>query len=197
MHKNLFFLGYLIVSSIQMGSNIDYAIVISSRYTELRKTIGRKEAIIEALNFSFPTIITSGSMMILAGVFIARMTSDPCIAGIGECLARGTGISIILVMFILPQLLVFGDKFIKLTTFDINKPVRMRNESGTIMVNGAIRGVVNGTVVGYMNAVVHGDVGAVLLSGSMEKTKEQALSSQDESPQAAIDEKAEEEKIDG
>ncbi|MBR6325363.1 MAG: MMPL family transporter, partial [Lachnospiraceae bacterium] len=175
MHANLFFMGYLIVSSIQMGANIDYAIVISSRYTDLRKTMGRKESIIESLNFAFPTIITSGSMMILAGVFIGRMTSDPCIAGIGECLARGTSISVVLVMFVLPQILLIGDSIIARTAFDISMPIRTREEVGTVMVNGAIRGIVNGTVIGSMNAVVHGEVKAVMVSGTMENAEETIL----------------------
>ena len=64
-HDYMFFLGYLIVSSIQMGANIDYAIVIASRYTELRGTMGKRDAIIETMNLSFPTIITSGTMMLL------------------------------------------------------------------------------------------------------------------------------------
>ena len=179
-HQNLFFMGYLIVSSIQMGANIDYAIVISSRYLELRHehrdaaghrvpAADRREAITEALNFAFPTIITSGSMMTLAGVFIGQMTSDPCIAGIGQCLGRGTMISILLVMFVLPQILLIGDRIIEKTAFDVEMPVRMREESGTVVVNGTIRGTVNGTVIGVMNAIVRGDVNAVIVSGSMEK----------------------------
>ncbi|MCR5178089.1 MAG: MMPL family transporter [Lachnospiraceae bacterium] len=184
MHENLFFMGYLIVSSIQMGANIDYAIVISSRYTDLRKTMERKEAIIESLNFAFPTIITSGSMMILAGVFIGRMTSDPCIAGIGECLGRGTTISVFLVMFVLPQILLIGDRIIAKTAFDISTPVRTREEYGTVVVNGAIRGTVNGTVIGTMNAIVRGEVKAVVVSGSMENASHEILK-----PAQAIDEK--------
>ncbi|MCR4762566.1 MAG: MMPL family transporter [Lachnospiraceae bacterium] len=175
MKENLFFMGYLIVSSIQMGANIDYAIVISSRYTDLRKTMGRKEAIIDSLNFAFPTIITSGSMMILAGVFLSQITSDPCIAGIGECLARGTSISVVLVMFVLPQILLIGDRIIAVTAFDISMPIRMREEYGTVVVNGAIRGTVNGTVIGAMNAVVHGEVKAVMVSGTMESAEQSIL----------------------
>ncbi|MCR5094418.1 MAG: MMPL family transporter [Lachnospiraceae bacterium] len=175
MHENLFFMGYLIVSSIQMGANIDYAIVISSRYTDLRKTMDRREAIIESLNFAFPTIITSGSMMILAGVFIGQMTSDPCIAGIGQCLGRGTTISVFLVMFVLPQILLVGDRIIAATAFDVSMPVRTREEKGTVMVNGAIRGTVNGTVIGTMNAVVRGEVKAVVVSGTMENASREVL----------------------
>lgn len=168
----LFFMGYLIVSSIQMGANIDYAIVISSRYTECRKMQDRKSSIIEALNFSFPTIITSGSMMILAGVFIGQMTSDACIAGIGQCLGRGTMISVILVMFVLPQILLIGDGLIAKTTFEIERPIKTKEESGTVVINGAIRGTINGTVIGTMNAVVRGDVKAMVVSGSIGKVND-------------------------
>ncbi len=171
-HDKLFFMGYLIVSSIQMGANIDYAIVISSRYTECRKMQDRKSSIIEALNFSFPTIITSGSMMILAGVFIGQMTSDACIAGIGQCLGRGTMISVILVMFVLPQILLIGDGLIAKTTFEIERPIKTKEESGTVVINGAIRGTINGTVIGTMNAVVRGDVKAMVVSGSIGKVND-------------------------
>ncbi len=172
IHEKVFFMGYLIVSSIQMGANIDYAIVISSRYIECRKTQDRRDAIIESLNFGFPTIVTSGSMMILAGVFIGQMTSDACIAGIGECLGRGTMISVILVMFVLPQILIVGDTLIAKTTFEIERPIKTREESGTVVINGAIRGTINGTVIGTMNAVVRGDVKAMVVSGSIAKAKD-------------------------
>ncbi len=121
------------------------------------------------MNFSFPTIITSGSMMILAGVFIGQMTSDACIAGIGQCLGRGTMISVILVMFVLPQILLIGDGLIAKTTFEIERPIKTKEESGTVVINGAIRGTINGTVIGTMNAVVRGDVKAMVVSGSIGK----------------------------
>ena len=171
--SKLFFICELIVSSIQMGANIDYAIVISSRYIGNRETMDKKEAISEAINFAFPTMLTSGSMMIFAGLSIGFMTSDACIAGIGQCLARGTAISLVLVLFVLPQLLTAGDRFIKFTTFDIARPIRTRDETGTVRVNGMISGVVNGTVVGSMNAIVRGEVKAVIVSGSMEHITEE------------------------
>ncbi len=74
--KNVFFLSSMIVSSIQMGANIDYAIVISGRFMELKDKMPKKEAIIETMNFAFPTIVTSGTMLALAGIFIGQMSSD-------------------------------------------------------------------------------------------------------------------------
>lgn len=106
----IYFLGYLVVSAIQMGATIDYAIVITSRYTELRQTIADKRtAVIETLNQCFATIITSGSIMVLAGFTIGTMASDSVICSLGSTLGRGALISIILVMLVLPQLLYACD----------------------------------------------------------------------------------------
>ena len=93
MGTNLYFMGYLIVSSIQMGANIDYAIVIATRFNELKDKMEHKQAMIETINFAFPTILTSGTIMTVSGILIGQMTSDACIVGIGQCLGRGTIIS--------------------------------------------------------------------------------------------------------
>lgn len=165
--SNLFFLGYLIVSSIQMGANIDYAIVISGRFMELKNTMSKRDAIIETMNFAFPTIITSGSMLALAGILIGRLTSDAAIYGIGQCLGRGTIISIIIVMFVLPQILLLGEKIIDKTAFVVSSPIHLQHEAGLVRVDGRINGQVNGVLVGEFHGLIRGDVNAVMVSGSM------------------------------
>ena len=112
----VFFLCYLIVSAIQMGANIDYAIVVSSRYRELRETMDKREAIIETLNLAFPTVITSGLMMVCAGLLIGFGVSQCIIAGMGYYVGTGTSISLILILFALPQVLLLGDQFVSATT---------------------------------------------------------------------------------
>lgn len=172
----LFFLGYLIVSSIQMGANIDYAIVIASRYTELRKTMGRRDSIIDTMNLSFPTIITSGTMMAVAGMLIGNMTSDCAIYGIGLCLGRGTIISLFITMFVLPQILLVGDTIIEKTAFVMNVPIKTMQFEGATRINGVMRGRINGTIIGNVNAVVRGDISAFVDIGKVEKlTDEEAL----------------------
>ncbi|WP_022776184.1 efflux RND transporter permease subunit [Butyrivibrio sp. AE2015] len=166
-HDNLFFLGYLIVSSIQMGANIDYAIVIAGRYTELRQTMGKRDAIIDTMNLSFPTIITSGTMLAVAGTLIGKMTSDCAIYGIGKCLGRGTIISILITMFVLPQILLVGDKVIELTAFVMNVPLSTKQRSGTMRIDGAIRGHIDGNITGVVHAVVKGNVSAFIENGDV------------------------------
>ena len=168
IHTPLYFMGYLIVSSIQMGANIDYAIVIATRYNELRDKMDHKTAMIETLNFAFPTILTSGTIMTVAGTLIGQMTSDACIVGIGQCLGRGTIISIFLVLFVLPQILLVGGKLVDKTSFSMHHVVLHTNTaSGRVRVNGMVQGEVNGSVAGTMNAVVDGNVHLTVLSGKI------------------------------
>lgn len=173
MHSNLFFLSYLVVSSIQMGANIDYAIVISSRYMDLKKKMPPHKAIIMALNQAFPTIITSGSMLASAGLLIGFMSSDPTVASIGICLGRGTILSIFLVMFVLPEILLLGDKVIERTMFAIKPPELSHEVEGSVRVNGHIRGYVSGTIDAKVQGVIHGEVHAIVdTEGKKEKPKE-------------------------
>lgn len=163
----LFFMSYLVVSSIQMGANIDYAIVIASRYQELKNTMPHEQAIIETMNFAFHTIITSGSILACAGTLIGMMTSEVAIVGIGQSLGRGTIISILLVMFVLPQILLIGGEIVDKTSFTMRKANLAKvNSSGHVWVDGVVYGQVNGYVKGILRGEVTGDVDLNLLSGS-------------------------------
>ena len=165
--ESLYFLGYLIVNSIQMGANIDYAIVISSHYTDLKKVMRPKEAIVTALNESFPTIFTSGSILASAGILISVLTTNPVIAAIGTCLGRGTIISMLLVLFVLPQILILGDTIIERTSFEMKGVAGMtRTASGTMHINGRVRGYINGVVDADINGVLHGQFSANVATGT-------------------------------
>lgn len=170
--QNVFFLSYLVVSSIQMGANIDYAIVISGRFMELKNKMPKKDAIIETLNFAFPTIITSGTMMVLAGFFIGQMSSNGAVSGIGQCLARGTVLSIITVMFVLPQILLVGEKIIDKTSFAVSIPLKLERTSGLMRVDGLVQGQINGTVTGELHGFVRGEANLFVSMGKLEKQAE-------------------------
>ena len=109
------FMVYLVASAIQMGCNVDYAIVVASHYTEARADQGPREAMITALNLAFPTIITSGTMLISAGLLIGARVSSGAVAGMGRFVGVGSLITVFLVLFVLPQLLLLGDTFVRRT----------------------------------------------------------------------------------
>ena len=91
---------------------------------------------------------------------IGNLTSEPVIAGIGESLGRGTVISIFLVMFVLPQILLVGTAFIDRTSFSMPGVGVGEHKalSGKVFVNGMVRGQIHGTVRGQICAMVDGDV---------------------------------------
>ena len=143
---NLFFFVYLIVSAIQMGATIDYTIVITNRYQELKQTTDKKTAVIESLNQSFPTILTSGSILAIAGFLIGGVVGDPLIATLGSCLGRGVLISIASVMLVLPALLMIFDKWLDKTKFKPRKKLQLprRNKPANAQsdtVNGEVNNV--------------------------------------------------------
>ena len=193
-NKNLFFMSYLIVSSIQMGANIDYAIVISGRFMELKDKMSKRDAIIETMNFAFPTIVTSGSMLALAGIFIGKMSSDGAICGIGQCLGRGTILSIIIVMFVLPQILLLGEKIIDKTSFAVSIPLKLERTSGLMRVDGIVQGQINGTIIGEVHGFVRGDASLFVNMGKLEQREddgsdlESLLQKEEESGEAEVTE---------
>lgn len=162
---NIFFLSYLVVNAIQMGATIDYAIVITSRYMDLKKTMPIQEAMILALNQAFPTIITSGSILASSGLLIGFMSSDYAVSSIGICLGRGAIISLILVMGVLPQTLLLGDKLIEKTAFVIRRAGIITSESGMLKLNGKIQGYVNGYMDASVTGTIRGNVRGIVQVG--------------------------------
>ena len=163
-HQPLYFLGYLIVNAIQMGANIDYAIVISSHYQELKRQMPHKQAIIEALNSAFPTVFTSGSIMASAGLLIGNLSANPVISIMGHCLGRGTIISIVLVLTVLPAILVLGDSVIERTSFKFKGKEHKAptTVSGSMALSGHIKGYVCGMVDGEFQGSLEGELNAQL-----------------------------------
>ncbi len=157
----LYFLGYLIVNAIMMGANIDYAIVISSHYQELKAHMPHKQAIVHALNAAFPTVFTSGTIMASAGLLIGNLSAQAVVSTMGICLGRGTIISIILVLFVLPAFLVLGDSIINRTSFKLKglEP-KAKTATGTVRVQGHVRGYINGVVDADIDGILHGQLNA-------------------------------------
>ena len=170
---NPFFLSYLVVSSIQMGATIDYAIVITNRYLELKASMGHREAAVASLSQSFPTVLTSGTIMAVAGFLIGGISTDATIGSVGQALGRGTVTSIFLVMTVLPQMLVLGDLLIERTAITLHRDRKQRFNQGTMRLDGHVRGHVSGFVDGEFKGVIHGSVDALIESKYQELDRSQ------------------------
>ena len=172
--QNIFFMGYLIVSAIQMGANIDYAIVLSSRYLDLKKTMPYKQAMVEAMNLAFPTVMTSGVILSAAGLLISFISTEPSIYTMGLCIGRGTIISMILVLGVLPEILVFGDAIIEKTSFRVPLPELRQEIKGSMNVRGRVRGYVSGYVDANIHGTIRGEVRAMVETDSVKVLEEKA-----------------------
>ena len=122
MGTSLPFIASIVVGTIQLGATIDYAILMSTRYLENRKSIkDSKEAMRETLKTTTTSIITSALCFFCATIGVGVYTKIDMIGSICNLLARGSIISMLVVLLILPSLLMTFDKIIMKTTMGRNK----------------------------------------------------------------------------
>ncbi|MGN0788479.1 MAG: RND family transporter [Christensenellales bacterium] len=113
----IFFVSYLVVMCIQMGATIDYGILMTSSYIEHRKTKGKQESLRDCLYSSLPTVFTSGSILIIAPLLVGIFSNIAVISEIGYLLCRGCLVSVVMIVFTLPQILLLCDKLIQKTSY--------------------------------------------------------------------------------
>lgn len=116
MDTTIFYISYLIVSSIQLGATVDYAILFTDRYLELRKQCGKKDAILQMLSSCVVSLIASSSVMIVVGFLMGYISTHGLLAQLGLFIGRGTLCSLMIVLFVLPGLLYLFDGLIGKTT---------------------------------------------------------------------------------
>lgn len=112
----IFYLAYLMISAIQLGASVDYAILFTDRYKEFRRVTNKRASIQKAVSASFVPVMTSGLTLTVCGFLIGAITSHQILAEIGFLLGRGTLISLAAVIFILPGFLYMLDPLISKTT---------------------------------------------------------------------------------
>ncbi len=113
----LIFIGYMIVSAVQLGATIDYAILLTGRYMEFRREKGVVEAAAEAVRSSCSAVVTSAAILAAAGFTLGFVSGVPAIAALGMLIGRGAALSCLLVLTFLPQLLMLADRLIQATTY--------------------------------------------------------------------------------
>ena len=114
--QTLFYIGYLIISTVQLGATIDYAILFSDRYMDFRKTLPKKEAAFMTLRTCTISILTSAAVLTLAGVILGKVSTNGVLSQLGILIGRGAALSFVLVIFVLPTLLILFDVVIRRTT---------------------------------------------------------------------------------
>lgn len=113
----LVYIGYLIISIVQLAATVDYAILFSDDYMKNRKEMGAKAAITKTINEKVFSIAVPASILSSVGFILWLTSTDPIISSIGILLGRGTLLAFILVVLFLPALLIMFDWLIEKTTW--------------------------------------------------------------------------------
>ena len=115
--NDIFFICYIVVMCVQMGATIDYGILLTNNYIENRKKYDVETSMSLALSNSITTILTSGSILVLATLIIGLVSKVSIVSDLGLLLSRGCLISVLMIIFVLPQCLILLDKVIEKTSF--------------------------------------------------------------------------------
>ena len=110
--QSIFYIAYLIISSVQLGATVDYAILFTDRYKEMRQTHSKKESVIQTVSAVSISILTSGSVLTVVGFLLGIFSTHGLLSQLGYFLGKGTLCSLVIVLFVLPGLLYLFDKLI-------------------------------------------------------------------------------------
>lgn len=114
--SEVFYIAYLIISSVQLGATVDYAILMTDRYMELRREMNKREAIWKTVSAVTVSIMTSGSVLAVVGILLGKLSTHGLLAQLGMFVGIGAICSLIIVLFVLPGLLYIFDGVIRKTT---------------------------------------------------------------------------------
>jgi len=110
--QTIFYIAYLIISSIQLGATVDYAILFTDRYKEMRQSFSKREAIIQTISAVSVSVLTSASVLTVVGFLLGAVSTHGLLSQLGYFLGKGTLCSLAIVLFVLPGLLYLFDRLI-------------------------------------------------------------------------------------
>ena len=146
--NGMFFMSYIVALCVLMGATIDYGILMSSTYVNLRAEKDKKEALIGAVATATPTVFTSGIILIICGFVISLISTQNSISSVGDMLARGTIVSVIMITLVLPSVLYLLDKFI--LKFTMKKSINVKELISKIK-NANVHEIISGIKYFFLN----------------------------------------------
>ena len=108
----VFYIAYLIISSVQLGATVDYAILFSDRYREYRETLDKKPAVAATVATVTTSVLTTGSGLAVVGFLMGAISSNQLLAQLGNFLGVGSLASLTIVLLALPGILYLIDPLI-------------------------------------------------------------------------------------
>jgi predicted RND superfamily exporter protein len=119
MGDSLSYIGYLIISTVQLGATVDYAILYTEHYLQLRRRMNKRESIIEAAHEVVPSILPPALILTIAGFALRKTSSLHIVSELGLVLGRGTILSFFMVILLLPAMLYVFDYVIQKTSYKL------------------------------------------------------------------------------
>lgn len=110
--EQLFYIAYLIISSVQLGATVDYAILFTDRYKENRLTYDKRDAAVNTVSDVTGSILVSGSALTIVGLLLGLLSTNRLLAQLGILIGRGAVFSLLIVLFVLPGILMTADRFV-------------------------------------------------------------------------------------
>lgn len=134
--SSLHYIAYLIISTVQLGATVDYAILLSNTYVDNRRIYLKKEALLKTISSVTLAILTSATILTIAGLLLGIISTHGIIKQLGILISRGTVLSTIIVLFVVPGLLYVFDKPIQKTMYKSNfknkSKIKIKNENKAV-----------------------------------------------------------------
>ena len=113
MNSKIPFIASVVIGTIQLGATIDYAILMTTKYLEKRKSgVNRKDSVRCALDSSVSSIFVSGMCFFAATIGVGMVSKIDMIGTLCTLISRGAIISMVVVILVLPSILLIFDRLI-------------------------------------------------------------------------------------
>ncbi len=120
LNQEMSFVGPILISTIQLGATVDYAILMTTRYKQNRLSgQDKKQAVEGAVAASAQSILVSGLSFFAATYGVGLYSNVEIISSMCRLMARGALLSVAVVLLLLPAVLLLLDRLITHTTFDM------------------------------------------------------------------------------
>lgn len=126
MGSSCFYIAYLIISSIQLGATVDYAILMTDRYRENQRRLAQKDTVAQTISDVTVSILTSGSVLTAVGLLMGYISSNQLLSQLGIFIGRGAICSLLVVIFVLPGQLLLFDRLV--SVFKKEKSDNIQNQ---------------------------------------------------------------------
>ena len=119
MGGSLSYIGYLIISTVQLGATVDYAILYTEQYLDNRKVSHKRKAVIDSSRQAIPSLLPPVMILSVAGFALQKTSTLAIVSELGQVLGRGAILSFLMVIFLLPCLLYTLDRVLPRTTLQL------------------------------------------------------------------------------